>query len=91
MLHVWAFRNPTLFGYATLIDTLALLIEIQKMSIKPDKKKTEIKVTRDLQNNILNFIRHGRIDNICRNFMINDKHSRFKSRAYILFEKKIRR
>lgn len=38
MLHVWAFRNPTLFGYATLIDTLALLIEIQNMSIKPDKK-----------------------------------------------------
>lgn len=38
MLHVCAFRNPTLFGYATLIDTLALLIEIQNMSIKPDKK-----------------------------------------------------
>lgn len=38
MLHVWAFRNPTVFGYATLIDTLALLIEIQNMSIKPDKK-----------------------------------------------------
>lgn len=43
MLHVWAFRNPTLFGYATLIDTLALLIEIQKMSIKPDKKKNRNK------------------------------------------------
>lgn len=32
------FRNPTLFGYATLIDTLALLIEIQNMPIQPDKK-----------------------------------------------------
>lgn len=33
------FRNPSLFGYATLIDTLALLIEIQNMPIQPDKKK----------------------------------------------------
>lgn len=73
MLHAWAFRNPTLFGNATLIETLALVIEIQNMSIQPDRKKTpEITIKRDLINNIFNFIRHGRIDNICRNFIIND-------------------
>lgn len=73
MLHAWAFRNSTLFGNATLIETLTLLIEIQNMSIQPDrKKKTEIKIKRDLKNNIFNFIRHGRIYNICRNFIIND-------------------
>lgn len=39
LLHVCAFRNPTLFGNATLIESLALLIEIQNMSIQPDRKK----------------------------------------------------
>lgn len=65
LLHACAFRNPTLFGNATLIESLALQIEIHNMSIQPDrKKKTEIKIKKDLKNNIFNFIRHGRIDNI---------------------------
>lgn len=41
LLHAWAFRNSTLFGNATLIETLTLLIEIQNMSIQPDRKKKQ--------------------------------------------------
>lgn len=64
LLHACAFRNPTLFGNATLIESLVLLIEKHNMSIQPDRKKPEIKIKKDLKNNIFNFIRHGRIDNI---------------------------